>query len=169
MTLRKTLSIILISVLTCSAAFAQSDYKTQIDRQGEKILIGKLSLPILANDSSFHWFYQGINTYEPDQKNVNIIKEHKDEFSIVAIIGTWDDLSQKTISALYRTLIDAGYPIRSIKLYGVDEKLNALRDDMDYDVEKIPTVIVYDKTGAKLGNLDVESSSVEQSLANLVK
>src|SRR5699024_2929538 len=133
-------------------AFAQQDYQVQKDKAGDKILVGKLNLQLLANDSAFSWFYTGVNDYNPNQEWVKYIKYYRDSFSVVVFAGTWERNSQKLIPLFYRTMMAAGYPLSNIQIYGVDEQLHSLHSEAKkYKIEKLPTIIVLDKAGEELG------------------
>src|SRR5699024_2679250 len=121
--------------------------------------------------SAFSWFYQGVNSYEPNQDALDIIRKNKDNFLILAFMGTWDKTSREKIPELYRTLLSASYPINKIQLFGLDEDLHSYEGaDMNYEINRVPTIIVYNKEGKRIGNLkSTSNTSIEQSLAALLQ
>lgn len=160
--------ISLLCILTFSTmAFAQQNYKVEKDHSGHKMLVGRLNMPLLANDSAFSWFYTGVNNYEPHEEWVDYIKYYRDSFDVVVFAGTWDTRSQQLLPVFYRIMMSASYPLDRIKLFGVDEQLHTLKEKATkYKVKKLPTIIIFDKAGEDLGR--VEEMPINSVEANLV-
>ena len=157
------LAVLLVSVTT---AFAQQDFKVETDNAGNKMLVGKLNLQLLANDSAFSWFYSGINKYQPNKEWSRYIQYYRDSFSVVVFAGTWETNTQNLLPALYRTLMAAGYPLNTIALYGVDQQMHALNGEAaQYRVRKLPTIIIAHE-GQELGR--IEAVPVQSVEANIV-
>lgn len=158
--------MLLVLMVSVTRAFAQQDFKVETDNAGNKMLVGKLNLQLLANDSAFSWFYSGINKYEPNQEWTRYIQYYRDSFSVVVFAGTWETNTKNLLPALYRTLMAAGYPLNTVTLYGVDQQMHALNGEAEkYRVRKLPTIVILHE-GQELGR--IEAVPVQSVEANLV-
>ncbi|HVB03464.1 MAG TPA: thioredoxin family protein [Chitinophagaceae bacterium] len=159
-------------ILTLSGLNARGQdslYHTSWDGEGHKVLTGIITEPMLANDPSFSWFYQGVNDYIPDSKLVRYIGEYRDSFDLVVFAGTWCPDTWHLLPAFYRTMISAGFPLDRIRLYGVDTSKKTLGDETErYHITQVPTFILL-YHGREAGRI-VESAkgSIEADLASLI-
>lgn len=149
---------ILLSVLFVSALIvgtqAQSAYESSVDSAGNKMLVGKIDEKILANDSSFRWFYNGVNNYKPDPAWTKYISYYRDSFDVVVFAGTWCNDSKRLLPQFYRVMLASSYPLNKVQLYGVDYKLRALgNESAQYGITKTPTFIFLDKNGKEIGRI----------------
>ncbi len=166
MTIRKTVFLLAGLVLLAFTTYAQQASKIETDSAGNKNLVGKLDMQQLVNDSSFTWFYSGINKYQPDSEWVHYIKYYRDSFRVIVFAGTWDRNSRQLLPSFYRTMINAGYPLNKIMLYGVDHDLHTLNGEAkQYNIKKLPTIIVLYQN-EELGR--IEEVPVQSIEANLV-
>ncbi|WPQ63958.1 hypothetical protein SIO70_03675 [Chitinophaga sancti] len=134
---------------------------------GRKVLKGKIEMKTLMNDSSFAWFYAGVNKYQPNENMLNYIKDNRGKFTVVAIIGTWDDESRRLLPALYKILILAGSPDEQIITYGADEKLQT-GVQVGYQTKKVPTFIIV-RDGKELGRLSTDlQDTLEGDIARIL-
>lgn len=132
---------------------AQTPYKTSVDSAGNKMLVGRINEKMLANDSSFRWFYYGVNNYKPDPAWVKYISFYRDSFDVVIFAGTWCNDSKRLLPQFYRVMMASSYPLSHIKLYGVDHELRALGEESSqYKVSKTPTFIFL-RDGKEIGRI----------------
>ncbi|WP_147319873.1 thioredoxin domain-containing protein [Chitinophaga silvisoli] len=141
-------------LLATTLSYAQSTAAN-----GRKILKGKIEMKTLMNDSSMAWFYAGVNKYQPNDRMLAYIKDNRGKFTVVAVVGTFDDESRRLLPALYKIMILAGSPDEQIITYGADEKLQT-GAQVGYQAKKLPTFIVV-RDGKELGRI---SGDLEDSL-----
>lgn len=150
-------------LLSASLSFAQ----VTTAANGRKVLKGKIEMKTLMNDSSFAWFYNGVNKYQPNDNMLNYIKDNRGKFNVIAIASTWDDDSRRLLPALYKILILAGSPEEQITTYGADEKLNAGAPG-EYKAKKLPTFILV-REGKEIGRISPElSETLEGEMAKIL-
>lgn len=166
MKIRKIAFLLAGMLLFAFASRAQQTYKSEMDNAGNKVLVGKLNLQLLANDSAFNWFYTGVNKYQPNKEWTKYIQYYRDSFSVVVFASTWDVNSKQLLPSFYRTMMGAGFPLNKIQLYGVDHDLHTLGDEAaKYNIKKLPTIIVLHQ-GEELGR--IEAVPVQSVEANIV-
>ena|SRR5690242_11584571 len=137
-------------------AKAQETYKSSVEQDGQKVLVGRINEKILANDSAFAWFYSGVNKYNPDPKMIKYISAYRDSFNVVVFAGTWCPDTHRLLPQFYRVMLASSYPADRIQLYGVDRNNKALDGEAaKYKLEKTPTFIIL-RHGREVGRI-VES------------
>lgn len=135
---------------------------------GRKILTGRIEMKTLMNDSSFAWFYSGVNNYQPNDNMVNYIKDNRGKFTVVAVVGTWEDQSRILLPELYKVMILAGSPDEQISTYGVDEKLQGAKVPQDVKTKKLPAFVVM-RDGKEIGRITgAPDDSLEGELAKVL-
>ncbi|WP_161596877.1 thioredoxin family protein [Chitinophaga vietnamensis] len=145
------------SLLLSSLAWAQNG----------KALKGKVDMKTLMNGAEYSWFYKGVNSYEPNDNMLNYIKANRSNFSLVAIMGTWDETSRQVLPQLYKVMIMAGSPEDQVILFGADEKMQT-DAPTDYKVKKVPTIIVF-RDGKEEGRIvGAPKESVEADLSRIL-
>ncbi len=166
----KITSLLAGFLLLTLTVFAQQNYAVKQDSAGNKMLVGRLNVQLLANDSAFRWFYTGVNDYQPTKDWTDYIRYYRDSFSVVVFAGTWDVNSRELLPAFYRTMMSAGYPLDKIQLYGVDMQLHALNGEAEkYNITKLPTIIVL-HDNEELGRIEeVPVQSVEANIVAILQ
>ncbi|MCL6523565.1 MAG: hypothetical protein K6T34_02785 [Thermoflavifilum sp.] len=156
-------------VLACiSGTTAWAQHITS--NQEVKVLTGSITESMLANDPAFPWFYQGVNHYQPNAAALAEIREKKDLFQIIAFVGTWDTVTMRILPAFYKSMIQIGYPLNQITMYGLDTQLQgADKLPKKYHIQSVPSfVILVGKT--PLGTLSPPfQQPIEVALAQLLQ
>lgn len=166
--------IFLLIFLAASFAFeaqAQSQQiKVEFDSAGNKILIGKINESMLANDTAFRWFYQGVNHYQPNADWINYIRYYRDSFQVVAFVGTWCPDTKILLPEFYRVMVGAGYPLNTLNIYALDEQLHGLGDEVRmFHVTKTPTFIFL-HNGKEIGRInDHIQRSMEADIVSILQ
>lgn len=153
------------------AAFAQSDFDISKDKEnGMTVYKGALAFDDLKKESTFGWFQRGATAYTPDSNAVKYLKKNLPQYNLVVLMGTWCDDSHNLIPKLYKTLQAAGYPMKQIRLYGVDRAKQAKYvEHRLYQVEKVPTIILQ-KQHTEVGRVvETVKRSVEVDLVQLIQ
>ncbi len=163
-------------VLVCSllwfalgAQAQDSLYRVSYDHEGNKVLTGRISESLLANDPAFPWFYSGVNSYSPDTAMIRYISAYRDSFNLVVFAGTWCPDTKHLLPKFYRVMIASSYPLNRILIYGVNPDKKALGDETEkYQITNVPTIILL-YHGREVGRI-VESArkNVETDLVGLI-
>ena len=157
--------------LISSAAFAQSDYDVSKDAEnGAVVFKGQCSFADLQKEPSFSWFAKGEADYKPDTNAVAYLKQHLKDYELVILMGTWCDDSQNLLPKLHKALTDAGYPVASVKMYGVDRsKQTKYIEHKAYSLEKVPTIIVTKNNGEVGRIVENVKKNIETDLVQIIK
>jgi hypothetical protein len=163
-------AIICILLFSGVRASAQDSlYHVTYDTEGNKVLTGRITEPLLANDPSFSWFYSRVNRYEPDTAMIRYISAYRDSFNVVVFAGTWGTDTKHLLPQFYRVMIASSYPLNRILLYGVGHDKKTLGDEAaKYRIINVPTIIVL-YHGREVGRI-VESvqKNIETDLVALI-
>jgi hypothetical protein len=169
-TKKKFLLAVLACVLFSAAASAQGSYKVSYDSLGNKVLVGKISEKVLANDSAFMWFFTGVNRYRPDSAWIKYISFYRDSFDVVAFVGTWCPDSKRMLPEFYRVMMASSYPMNHIQLYGLDRHLKGEGGaEETYHVDKVPSFILL-HDGKEIGRItDHVNRSMEADMVSILQ
>ena len=120
---------------------------------GGKIMVGALSLHLLENEPTFHWFRTAYSSYQPDTALLSAFERGKDRYQLVVFGGTWCDDSQYILPRLYKWLRLSGFPDDRVHFWGVDRKKKVPGGLCDVlDIQRVPTLILF-KDGREAGRV----------------
>ncbi len=166
----KTLLLCFAMMAACPL-FAQSDFDKSTDKDNGSIIFkGQFGFDELETEPSFAWWSSGVKQYHPDTAIIKKLSAALPAFEIVVVMGTWCEDSQNLVPKLYKTLLEANYPLENLKLYGVDRsKQTKYIEGKLYKIERVPTIILY-KNHVETGRI-VESvkASIEADLLRLAE
>jgi thiol-disulfide isomerase/thioredoxin len=164
----RTLLLVIIMMMSLNT-FAQS-YETSKDAEnGSVILKGEITIADLKNESTFTWLATNA-AYNPEPVTTDYLKDNLKNYAIVVVMGTWCDDSQNLVPKLYTTLLNSLFPMSQLTIYGVDRTKDALHGEKaKFNIEKVPTIIVY-KDGKEKGRIvEVVTKSIEEDLAVIIR
>lgn len=150
-------------------SFAQP-YETSKDTEnGSVVLKGRITMGDLKNEPTFTWLKDN-GGYSPEPVATQYLKENLENYTLVVVMGTWCEDSQILVPKLYATLTQALFPIDQLTVFGVDRTKDALNGEKaQYNIEKVPTIIVY-KDAKEIGRIvEIATKSVEEDLVNIIK
>jgi len=159
-----------LAIIMSMQSFAQSDFDTSIDKEnGALVYQGQFSFDDLSKESSFTWFRSDADNYSPDAGAVAKLATKLKDYQLVVLLGTWCEDSQNLIPKLYKTLQASGYPVASVRMYGVNRAKEAKHDEhKTYNVHLVPTVIIY-KDEKEIGRIvETVQQSIEKDLATII-
>ncbi len=159
--------MLLISINAIGQSQTYSVSKDTVD--GGVVFNGLITLDDLSNEASFSWMKSGIEDYKPYASAVDFLRTYLKDYSLVVFMGTWCDDSQNLIPRLAKVLKEADFPLAKLSLYGTDRaKKTKSREDRQYDVEKVPTIIVF-KKGKEVGRItETVRKSIEDDLSAII-
>ncbi len=114
-------------------------------------------------------------TYEPDPQWVDQLISAAGQYRVIVVLGTWCSDSGREVPRLQRVVEEVGGTDFELVLVGVDRTRRVFVDGLSETlgvgtvVERVPTIVVVDETGAELGRI-VETAELplEQLLAEFV-
>jgi thiol-disulfide isomerase/thioredoxin len=161
--------LVIIAMMMSIKTFAQSYEVSKDAENGSVVLKGEITIADIQNESTFTWFVTN-GAYNPDPVTTDYLKENLKDYSLVVVMGTWCDDSQNLIPRLYTTLVQSFFPMSQLTIYGVDRTKDALHGEKaKFNIEKVPTIIVY-KDGKEKGRIiELVAKSIEDDLAAIIK
>jgi len=121
---------------------------------GAVTLVGEVTFDDLESEPTFTWMRSasGASTYDANQ----LLKiRDLNNFQIKAFIGTWCGDSYELLPA-FRSLLQAiAYPLGQLTLFGMGrDKTLADGAEKKYAVRRLPTIILFDKSGLERGRIE---------------
>ena len=161
--------IFFVMMIASLSAVAQNFQAFKDVENGALVLKGPLNMEHLRTQESFRWFAQNA-AYAPNDSIVKQLKGKLSQYDMVVVMGTWCEDSQTLIPKLYTVLQQSDYPMRKLHMFGVDRTKDALNGEKaKYNIEKVPTIILFD--GEKeIGRItETVQQSMEADLVLLLK
>jgi len=98
----------------------------------------------------FDEYYQ---IYEPDKAVLDQLKLKQEGVEILIILGTWCSDSQEQVPRFFKVLDRIRFDKKSVQLICVNSsKVAGSVDLVNYDIQKVPTFIIY-KKGREVGRI----------------
>jgi hypothetical protein len=85
-------------------------------------------------------------------------------------MGTWCSDTKDLLPKLHKSLVQTGYPMEQLKMYGVDRAKEAKYVEHKlYNAERVPTIVLV-RNNMEVGRI-VESptGTIEQNLAAIIR
>lgn len=141
------------------------------ENEGEKMLLGLVSYDDFKSEVLFPWMFENHELYIPDESLCLGIKEHIEDVSIKAFMGTWCEDSQREIPHLYKILNMSGFQYESMQMVAVShDKTTPEGYEKELDIAYVPTFIFY-KNGKELGRFVeyAQGASLEEDILTILK
>lgn len=134
------------------------------------VLVGPCDRKALNENEFGVYFKSEYERYQPSGTYINKLKEKVDGIDVVVIFGEWCGDSKIQVPRFMKVLDKAGLPSFNLKIYGVNrDKKGIIYDMSKYNIEKVPTFIVY-QDGVELGRIvEAPKKSLERDLWNIAK
>lgn len=151
--MKKVISLLVIVLLTCNAAFTQNQFQVLVEKPGEKTFKGILSREAVEKDTSFKWYAENLKGYTPNADAVKGLKNNADSIQLVVFMGTWCDDSHVIIPKFFALTDAAGFSKDRITLVGVDREKKTLSHLAEaLNVVNVPTILVF-QNGREAGRV----------------
>ncbi len=115
-------------------------------------------------------WYKKIAAYTPNRAAIEKLRKVNTDYKILVIFGYWCKDSQKHVPEFIKTMWEAGNPRFTYEFIEVPKE-RALRQVVyrKYNIERIPTFIVY-KNGVEVGRIiEHPTRSIEEDLAEIIR
>jgi thiol-disulfide isomerase/thioredoxin len=143
---------------------------TQFVLAQDDILEGKITFDDLRQEPFSSWFAEFYNSAHPNDGILSKTKPLLKDKKITIVMGTWCGDSKRWVPYFSRMLDLMKYDEKNVEIIAINKKKMAKGIDMSkYHIERIPTFIVYDKSGKELGRI-VESpaKTLEEDLYEIL-
>ena len=134
------------------------------------VLVGPCSRKVFL-DNEFGVYYKSeYERYQPSEQYVDKIREKIKGVDIVIIFGEWCGDSRVQVPHFMKVIDKANIPSVNLKILGVNREKKAVIADLSrYNIERVPTFVVY-QDGVELGRIvETPKKTLEKDLWNIVK
>ena len=148
-------SALLIALVVIPCAIYPQEFNRKITdpRNGEEILIGNCDRSGLEKGEFGKLFLEYYQIYEPDKTVLRELKLKQEGIEIMVVLGTWCSDSQEQVPKFFKILDKIRFEKKNVQLICVDSSKKAGDIDLvNYDIQKVPTFIVYRK-GREVGRI----------------
>ncbi len=163
--------VVILFVLFGYQSFGQMLNSVVVDPETkEKMLMGYCDLKGLQKGVYGAYFESQYDIYNPSDIYTSKLAEKLTDYEITVVMATWCIDSKREVPRLYKVLDEAGYNTKRVKVIAVDRKKQAVVVDIsDMNIERVPTIIVYngDKEIGRI--IESPKKSIEQDLWKIVK
>jgi hypothetical protein len=133
---------------------AQTQYEVYNDGH-EKILKGKISKDLIAQDPAFGWYQENQAGYIPRQESVKALKAKKGIVELLIFGGTWNRETRYFLPKFFKMAEAASFPEDRILIVGLDpnkKSMDHLSEEMH--ITSVPTYIIL-RDGREVGRVTV--------------
>ena len=104
---------------------------------------GELTQEDLINSPyTNRWFEPRFDSYNPDKKSMQTIKENIDDFDIIMFMGAWCPDSHREVPRVFKILEESGYDMDRLTVYTLNNrKQSEDQHEKKYKITNVPTVI----------------------------
>ncbi|MEM9847470.1 MAG: thioredoxin family protein [Bacteroidota bacterium] len=143
------INLLCLSCFFFVSLYAQNTYNaTQIDKDGEKHLIGLSNRSGLLQAPFQEWFNTNYDAYEIDQKMLKKCKGKHKYLTVKIFMGTWCGDSKREIPIFYKLIDEMGIAEEQITLVNLDQasdryKQSPTGEEKGLNIHRVPTFIFY--------------------------
>lgn len=158
--------ILLVLALLPVIIFSQEMNRKIIDpKLNKEILYGYCDRGELEKGEfgkSFEEYYQ---IYEPEKSVLNHLRSKQKGIEILIVLGTWCSDSQEQVPRFFKILDKINFIRKDIQIICVSSDKDAgLEEIINYNIQKVPTFIIYRK-GREIGRIiETPFSTLEKDL-----
>lgn len=166
----KSLSVVILAIFVCSAAFSQDmNAKVQDEKSNTEILLGYCNRAGLMAGEFGSFYSAEWNAYRPDNDVLNNLKYKLDDINFTIVLGTWCGDSKEQVPRFVKLLDCLKYDVERVTFIAVDRTKTAGSVSVaDMKIEKVPTIIAY-KDGKEIGRIiETPVVSMEKDLLDII-
>ncbi len=169
--MKKLIIVTLIMFLGYQGVLAQRYNQKIYDSKLKKnVLVGLCNRKALPEGEFGVYYKSEYERYQPSDQYINNLSEKITGVDIVIIYGEWCGDSKVQVPHFMKVIDKAGLPSVNLKIYAVNREKKAVITDLsDYNIQRVPTFIVY-QDGVELGRIvETPKKTLEKDLWNIVK
>ncbi len=163
-----TILIVLLGPTLCAQPF-----NTEVQNNGNSLLIGKINNKALSNDIYGQWFLKNFEEYIPKQQILESIQNELNQYAITLFMGTWCGDSKREVPRFYKILEEIDFPMQRLTTIAVHNERDQYKqspggEHEGLNIHRVPTFIFY-KDGKEINRI-VESpkGSLEEDIAAIL-
>jgi hypothetical protein len=167
----KSLLLIAFFFASCFTLRSQELNKQFTDpKDNEVMLVGYCNREGLEEGEFGKVFDEYYSIYEPDKEVISQMRGKTDSVAIVIVMGTWCSDSQEQVPRFFKILDKIRFDDKDVTIICVDKNKEAGEIDLKkYDIQKVPTFIVYRKTRDAGRIVEKPMSTLEKDLLMLLE
>jgi thiol-disulfide isomerase/thioredoxin len=146
--------------------FSQEMNKKITDpKSGKEILFGNCNRAGLERGDFGKLFDEYYKIYEPDMAVISQLKLKQEGVELLIVLGTWCSDSQEQVPKFFKVLDMIRFDKKNVQMICVDGNKEAGAVDLvNYNIQKVPTFIVY-KKGREIGRIiETPYTTIEKDL-----
>lgn len=162
--------ILFILFLTIANSLSAQSYEKYKDERIDMMVYkGEITFDDLEQEPDFKWFRKGVKRYRTDKKAIDFLSKYLPDYKVVTLLGTWCSDSHDLVPKLYKVLQESNYPMAKAEVIALDADKHGLKtEDTDYNVEFVPTIIIY-KDGKEVTRIiEQVTNGIENELVSII-
>ena len=170
----KNLFVSLILLITTAFAGAQEiNQKVWDDDLGKKVLVGTCDREELTRGEFGEFYEEEFGAYQPSKEVVDQIREIINkgaEVRVIVIFGEWCGDSRREVPRFFKLADETGLSENDITIYAVNRKKKGVKIDLSkYDVQYVPTFIIYENGKEKGRIVEAPDNTLEEDFLDILK
>lgn len=169
--MKKLLVLLILSLVAKHQIQAQEFNKIAIDSQSQKeILIGNCNIKGLNSGEFGRIFWNEYITYKPDTAVLAMLNNKLNDIHIKIVMGSWCGDSKEQVPRFFRVLDLLNYNPSDVEILCFARKYKEKEAEAKhYDIQKIPTFIIY-RNNSEIGRIiETPTLSLEKDLYSILK
>ncbi len=166
----KQIILVLLSFLSIKSMMAQDFVREEDKKTGKVLLRGKITFDNIINETTCKWFDTGVKAYQPNRSAVDELSKISGDYRFVVFAGTWCGDTKDLLPKFYKVLVESGFDMRAIEMYGVNRNKEALNIETTlYGIKNIPTIIVMHQFREVGRIVESVNTSIEEELDAMIR
>jgi len=162
-----------LSIIACSHRITPSTTpytNTEVQDNGETILIGHCSLHMLQKENYKQWYNFSFNSYRIDSATTNQLKPLLKNKTMQIFLGSWCDDSKREVPRMLKILNYAGFDTTHIQLICVNHaKQSPQHEEQGKHITNVPTFIIYNHKKEMGRIIESPKLSLEKDLLTILQ
>lgn len=161
-------AVLLICLINTMKAQDMNKYIIDED-SGEKVYTGIIDTTLFNEESVKEWFSEEYESYQPDTSTLADISEKMQNLKYIIFLGTWCGDSHREVPRFVKIAEYAEVPFSNITFYAVDHEKKAEGiDASEYNIEFVPTIIIYNNNNEIGRIIESPELSLEEDIAGII-
>jgi len=163
--------IVLLMSFTTNELRAQEINQTIYDSvRNREVLIDFVTKEGLQTGEFAEYFQDEYQAYQPEEKLIASLNKQLKQFEIVIVLGSWCYDSKIQVPRFLKILKETDYPEENLLMIAVDSKKQASGLDITaYDIERVPTFIIYEEGQERGRIIETPIQSLEADLHKILQ
>ncbi len=171
--MKRTVSFLILLLLSLQFANTQTLNSLSKDEKGNDLLLGEINKSGLKQNSFNSWFSTNYDDYLLNKNVVKILKDSLKAYEIKVFLGTWCGDSQREVPNFYKILDAAKFPENQLQVIAVNSTEDAYKQSPSHEekglnIHRVPTFIFY-KNGKEVNRIvEYPKETLERDMYKIV-